>query len=308
MAEWKHPMHVFITGGTGYLGSVLVEHLIAAGHEVGALARSDASAARLTDAGAVPVLGSLTDLDLLTGAARAADAVIHAAVDYSPSDEAAATELAAVSALVTGAGASGHETPVVYTSTGLVYGFDAEHDSSEDAALPEVSAQPVKVAAERIVLEAAGIRGMVFRAGLIFGRGGSGLLTGLIGAATANGVSAYIGDGANSWLPIHVDDLAALYVAAIAGPVPGVFNAVGDIRFSFRELADAIGDLAGVPSVSVPLATAESSFGPAARIMTTTSRLTAAKARATFGWMPTPLSLIEDVRAGSYRRAAPARS
>jgi nucleoside-diphosphate-sugar epimerase len=205
-----------------------------------------------------------------------------------------------VTALVAGASRSGTNKPVVYTSTGLVYGFEPDQDATEDATLPAVSAQPVKVAAERLVLDAPAIAGMVFRAGLIFGRGGTGLVTGLIGAATANGASSYIGDGDNTWLPVHVDDLAALYVTAIGRPVPGVFNAVGTVRFSFRELAEAIGDLTGTPVASVPLAAAEGAFGPAARIMTTTSRLNATKARAAFGWVASERSLIEDVRAGSY--------
>jgi nucleoside-diphosphate-sugar epimerase len=293
-------MNVFITGGTGYLGSVLVEHLIAAGHEVTALARSEESARALTVAGATPLRGSLADTDILKQASRLADAVVHAAVDYSPSEEAVATELAAVAALTEGAGESGKNTTVVYTSTGLVYGFEPDQDSTEDAALPAVSAQPVKVAAERLVLDAPGITGMVFRAGLIFGRGGTGLVTGLIGSAATNGVATYIGDGENSWLPVHVDDLAALYITAIGRPTPGIFNAVGNVRFTFRELAEAIGELTGTPTASVPAATAEAAFGPAARMLTTTSRLDSAKARATFGWEPSDRSLTDDVRAGSY--------
>lgn len=293
-------MKVFITGGTGYLGSVLVEHLIDAGHEVTALARSATSEQRLTAAGATPVPGSLTDTAILTQAAGEADAVIHAAVDYAQTDEAAQTELGAVTALLAGAGAAGAGKPVIYTSTGLVYGFQADQDSSEDAELPEVSAQPVKVAAERLVLDATGTTSIVVRAGLIFGRGGTGLVTGLIAAAKANGVSSYIDDGSNTWRPVHVDDLAELYVRALANPVGGIFNAVGNVPFSFRELAEAIGQLTGTPAVSVPFAVAEQAFGPSARVLTTTSRLLSTKARLTFGWAPSDRSLIDDVRDGSY--------
>ena len=301
-------MKIFITGGTGYLGSVLVEHLIGAGHEVAALARSTASAQRLTEAGATPVLGSLADTAILTRAAGEADAVIHAAVDYSMSEESTRTELAAVTALVAGAGSAGTGKPVIYTSTGLVYGFDAGQDSSEDTVLPEASAQPVKVAAERIVLDAAGTTSIVVRAGLIFGRGGTGLVTGLIESAATNGVATYIDEGSNSWLPVHVDDLADLYVRAISAPVAGIFNAVGDIRFSFRDLAEAIGDLTGTPAVSVPFAAAEQALGPAARVLTTTSGLVSTKARETFGWTPSNRSLIDDVRHGSYVALASAHA
>ncbi|GAA5168452.1 MULTISPECIES: NAD-dependent epimerase/dehydratase family protein [Amycolatopsis] len=297
-------MKVFITGGTGYLGTVLVEHLVKAGHDVAGLARSDAGATRLHEAGATPVAGSLSDTAVLEGAAAAADAVVHAAVDYAMTDESAAVELAAVKALVAGAASGTVPKPFIFTSTALVYGFEDDRDTSEDAVLPEVSAQPVKVAAERIVRGEAGISGIVFRAGLVFGRGGSPVVTGLIQSAQHTGTSIYVGHGENAWTPVHVDDLADLYVAAIERPVSGVYNVAGTVPFTFRALAGAIGDLTGKPVASVPLEVAEQNFGPAARILTTTSRLDAAKARDTFGWSPAPRSLIDDVRSGSYAEAA----
>jgi nucleoside-diphosphate-sugar epimerase len=256
---------------------------------------------------------------VLRTAAASADAVVYAASDYAPTAQSTEDELAAVRAVTAGAaepaaaaeangtngtpgtpGTTGTSPkPVVYTSTGLVYGFDPT-DVTEDAVLPEVSAQPVKAQAERIVLGAPGITGIAVRAGLVFGRGGTGLVTGLIDAAVANGAATYIGDGANAWYPVHVDDLADLYVRAIEHPVAGVVNAVGSVPFTFRELAEAIGDLTSTPSVSVPLEVAEAQMGPAVRTLTTSTHLLATKARATYDWHPSERSLVEDVRNGSY--------
>lgn len=300
-------MKVFITGGTGYVGSVLVERLLSAGHEVTGLSRSETSARALERAGATPVAGSLDDTGVLYAAAASADVVIHAAVDYTMSEKSTATELAAVSALTAGAGAAGTGKAVLYTSTGLVYGFEPDRDASEDAELPEVSAQPVKAQAERIVLDASGITPIVFRAGMVFGRGGSGLVTGLIRSAVDNGAATYIGDGDNTWVPIHVDDLADLYIRAIGRPSAGVFNAVGTVPFTFRALAEAIGALTGKPAVSIPLSVAEANLGAAVRVLTTSSRLVATKARETFGWSPSLRSLIDDVRDGSYETAVEER-
>jgi nucleoside-diphosphate-sugar epimerase len=301
-------MKVFITGGTGYLGSVLVEHLIEAGHEVAALARSETSAQRLLDAGATPVSGALSDTATLGREAAAADAVIHAAVDYSMTEETNRTELDAVSVLTAGAGAAGTGKPVIFTSTGLVYGFAPDRNQAEDAELPETSAQPVKVAAERIVGGVDGITGIVIRAGLIFGRGGSGLVTGLIQSATATGVASYIDEGTNSWMPIHVDDLADLYVKAIEQPVAGIFNAAGTVPFTFRELAEAIAELTGASPTSIPFSIAAERFGPSVHVLTSTGALVATKARTTFGWEPSARSLVEDVRTGSYANRAEAAS
>lgn len=293
-------MNVFITGGTGYLGSVIVERFVAAGHTVTALARSERSAVALTAAGAEPVRGSLDDTAVLATAAEAADAVVHAAVDYSGTEAAVATELAAVAALLDGAGRAGRNAPFLYTSTGLVYGFDPAQDRSEDAELPEASAQPVKVAAERLVLDAPGVTPIVIRAGLVYGRGGSGLVTGLLDAARAQGVATYIGDGANNWTPVHVDDLADLFLAAVERPAAGVYNAVGDVPFTFGALAEAIAANTGATPTSITAEAAVAAMGPAAQVLATSAETAATKAKRVFGWAPSRVSLLDDVRSGSY--------
>ncbi|MDM7856580.1 NAD-dependent epimerase/dehydratase family protein [Cellulomonas alba] len=302
-------MQVFVTGGTGYVGGVLVEHLLAAGHDVRALARSEHAAQALAAAGAAPVRGSLADLDVLRDAAANADAVVHAAVEQPGAPDATEAELRAVAALVAGAASSGGDAgrtaaPVVYTSTALVYGFDPAQDTSEDAALPQISAQPFKAAAERLVLESAGITPIVLRPGLVHGRGGSGLVRSLVEGAAVARVAAYVDSGENAWSAVHVDDLAALYVTAVERPVAGVFNVAEGAHFTFRELAEAIADLTGTVAASVPLAVAEQRMGPLARVLATTSRLSAERAREAFGWRPAGPMLLDDVRAGSYRAAA----
>ena len=236
-------MQILITGGTGYLGSVLVEHFVAAGHEVVALTRFPESAAKTTEAGAFPLLGNLTDTALLEKAAAETDAVVHTAVDYFGGEDAIRAEAAAVEALTRGAGAAGTGKPFLYTSTNLVYGLDPTHSRDEDAELPEPGLQPFKLVGERLVREAAGLNSIIIRAGLVYGRGGSLLLTSLIGAATQSGAATYIDAGDNEWTPVHVDDLARLYLTALERPVAGTYNAAGPQQFTFRELAEAIAGL-----------------------------------------------------------------
>lgn len=296
-------MKIFLTGGTGYVGSVLLEHLIAEGHVVEALTRSAGGAARLIEAGATPVQGSLADADTLRAAAARADAVVHAAFDSTMSDDASATELVAVGALASGAGESGSGKPVLYTSTALVYGVDPDQDRHEDAQLPERSAQPVKAQAEQTLLAAPGIIPMVMRVALVHGRAGSGLLTALISHSVTTATTAYIDDGAQVWDAIDVDDLADLYVAALTQPRAGVYNAKGAHSFTQRELVEAISAVTHAQPVSLSAENAASALGPLGLILGAPGTLAGDKARRTFPWTPLRGSILDDIRYGSYRHA-----
>lgn len=104
-------MRVFVTGATGYIGTAIVRELQGAGHQVTGLARSDASAKALAEAGAAAHRGSLDDLASLRAGAAAADGVIHAAfTNVSPTTDFAAAcraDAAAITALGDGLAGSG---------------------------------------------------------------------------------------------------------------------------------------------------------------------------------------------------------
>ncbi|MER7544613.1 NAD-dependent epimerase/dehydratase family protein [Spirillospora sp. NPDC127506] len=286
-------MHIFMTGASGYLGGVVAEHLIKAGHEVSALARSDASEARVTALGAKAVRGDLTSVDALREAARSSDTVIHTAVDYM-NPRMREIEEAALDAFLAAA------RPLIYTSTGLVYPDTGGEPVTEDTPTdPETSPQPWKVLGERQALQAE--NATVIRAALIYGRGGSGLLEGMFASARQNGVTVYVEDGANEWSSVHVDDLASLYAAAAARPSGRtIINAASRTRTPMRDIAAAVADTAGAEAISLTRTEARDLLGPFADVLTRSSPLDPTRAETNYDWRPTAPPLLTDLRTGSY--------
>lgn len=291
-------MRIFLTGASGYLGGVLTEHLIASGHRVSALARSHAARDRVTELGAEAVPGSLTDTETLHHAAAGADAVVHAAVDFT--DPAMReVEQPALAAMLAGLKPG---SPFVYTSTGLVYPDGLGRTVDEDTSVaPEHSPQPYKVLGEQQALAADGPAVTVIRAALIYGRGGSGLLQGMIANARKAGVATYIGTGGNEWSSVHVDDLARLYVAALTRAERRlVVNAASRSRTTMRQIAEAVAHITGARAQSISVEQAQRMLGPAAGVLTRSSPLDSSRAERLFGWKPAEPALLDELRTGSY--------
>lgn len=215
-------MKVFLTGATGYIGSVVAEKLQLAGHHVTGLSRSGASAATLNSRGIQVIRGDLRDTVVLTDAARAADGVINAAFDFNPQDfpATAALEQQVVTTLVDALEGSGK--PLIFTSGTGMLGDTGNVIFDEETTLlvPEGDAGWAtrgRLRNEGAVLGASGIRGMVLRAPHVYGRSdGHNLITALRAAGRATGAVPYaMGSGQNQWSFVHVDDLADLYVLAL---------------------------------------------------------------------------------------------
>jgi nucleoside-diphosphate-sugar epimerase len=285
-------MPVFVTGGTGYIGSAVVRELRRRTHVVRALARSDAAAAKLHALGAEPVRGEMRDLDVLRTEAAGADAVVHCAVEYS--NEGVAVDHAAVTALLEGLRPA---RAFVFTSGAWVYGTRGDAVVGEDAPVAPLDLVAWRPAHERLVLAQDGkIRAVVIRPGVVYGDGG-GIPGGMV-ADAAKGVLRIVGDGANRWPTVRHDALAELYGAAVDKRIAhGIYNAQRGASVPYIEIAHAASRAAGGDGrvTQLALGEARAGMGPYADALACDLQLDSGKAARELGWEPHRPTLLEEL-------------
>lgn len=288
-------MRVFVTGGTGTIGSAVVPELIAGGHTVLALARSGSSERALKSAGAEVLRGGIADLGILRAGAAQSDGVISLAFSPgygSPEGLAAAIaeESAAVAAL--GEALAGSGRPVVTVSgTPWVAGRAA----TEEDPLPlegPVAGRARSVSA-LLDLSSRGVRASAVRMPRTVHNQGKGGFAGLLTErARRTGVVGYPGDGAQRWPAVHALDAAVLFRLALeSAPAGTAWHAVADEGDAVRDIAAVIGRRLGLPAASVPAET----FGPFGPIFAMDQPASAARTREALGWQPAHPSLLDDL-------------
>jgi nucleoside-diphosphate-sugar epimerase len=299
-------MSVFVTGASGWIGSAVVPELIGEGHQVTGLARSDASAAALTAAGAEVLRGSLDDLDRLRAGAAASDGVIHLAYihDFSDIEGAARADRQAIETI--GAALEGSGRPLVIASgTGVTPGRVATERSFPDPG----SAMAGRQANAQATLDLAsrGVRSSVLRLPpTVHGAGDHGFMARLVGIAREQGVSGYVGDGSNRWPAVHQRDAAVLFRLAVEkAPAGSVLHAIADEGVPARAIAEAIGRHLGLPVVSIPPEQADGHFGWLGRFFALDVPASSALTRELLGWRPAQPGLIEDLDQGHYFGTTP---
>lgn len=304
-------MRVFVTGASGWIGSAVVPELIGAGHQVVGLARSDASAAALTAAGADVRRGTVDDLDVLRSAAAASDGVIHLAfkhdIAFSGDFQGAAdADRRAVEAF--GEALAGSGRPFVLASgiLGLTPGRVAtEEDTGPRLSLEHLGTGPrtrLDTAQLTLALASRDVRSSVVRLPpTVHGEGDHGFMAALIGIARAKGVSGHVGDGANRWPAGHRSDAARLFRLALEkAPAGSVLHATADEGVPIRTVAEVIGRHLDVPVAAVPPEATAEHFGWLAGFIGLDSPASSLRTRELLGWQPTGPGLIDDLDKGHY--------
>jgi nucleoside-diphosphate-sugar epimerase len=292
-------MRIFVTGATGFIGSAVVQELIDAGHQVVGLARSDAGAKLLIDAGAKVHRGDVEDLDSLRRGAAASDAVIHTAFvhDFARFKEVCEIDRRAIEAL--GVALAGTDRLLIVSSGTAVALTPGRLTTEEDAPNSPVP----RIASEEAAAAAAtkGVRVSVMRLSQVHDPVKQGLVTYLIAVAREKGISAYVGDGFNRWPAVHRLDAAHLYRLALErGSAGSRYNAVAEEGVPVREMAEAIGRGLKVPVVSKSPEEAGEHFGWLAHFVTSDIPASSALTRQSLGWRPTGPRLIDDLKAMKY--------
>ncbi|MEP7211358.1 MAG: SDR family oxidoreductase [Alphaproteobacteria bacterium] len=285
-------MRVFITGGAGFIGSAVVSELIANGHKVTGLARSEANETSLKSAGADIHRGSIDNLDSLRSGAAAADGVIHCAFNHDFSQFAANAEEDRRALEVMAETLAGSNRPLISTSglLGVAPGALATENDPANAMSPRRSESVLDAAAR-------GVRAMTIRLPPNTHEGANGgFAPYVIAAARQHGVSAYVGDGRNRWPAAHRRDAASLYRLALEKGVAGArYHALGDEGIAFRDLADVIGKRLNLPVASKTAEEAPAHFGFLGGFAGLDAPASAALTREQLGWKPTHPGLIADL-------------
>lgn len=286
-------MKVFVTGASGFIGSAVVQELIAAGHQVTGLARSEESATAIRQAGAEVVSGGLEDLDILKQGASLADGIIHTAFihDFSRYDKAGAIDETAIRTMSEAVKES--RKPIVVTAgllgQPLINGFITE-ESLADNSLRKSESTALALAEEGSNISVIRLPPSVHD------KGDKGFVPFIIAQARKNGVSAYPADEKN-WSAVHrLDAARAFRLAMEKGARGAVYNTVGDSSIPLREIAALIGEKLNLPVQAVSEEELANHFEWLSRFMAFEGSATGTRTRKALNWEPVHPGLLEDMK------------
>lgn len=293
-------MRVFVTGATGFVGTHVVKELIAGGHKVLGLARSEAGAQALAATGAEVQRGTLDDLASLQAGAASTDAVIHLAFihDFSRFRENCEIDRKAIEAL--GSVLAGSDRPLIVTAG--TAGLSGPNEvATEDHEVPPHF--PFPRVSEQTALALKGVSAAVMRLPQVHDTVKQGLVTYLVATAREKGVSAYVDAGSNRWAAAHISDVARLYRLALEKHEAGArYHAVAEAGVPMRDIAESVGRGLKVSVVSLSPEKAAAHFGWLSGFAGADLVASSEKTRRKLGWNPTGPGLLADLDDMDYSR------
>lgn len=298
-------MKVFVTGGTGAIGRPTLPLLVAAGHDVTAVARSAEKRAQVDAAGAASVEVDLFDPGAVERAVDGHDAVVNLATNIPPvtrATRASAWEVndrlrREASRNLVDAALEGGASRIVQESITFSYPDSGDRWIDAESATPAPSAVVASALEAEANVErftAAGRAGVVLRFGTFYGPGLHHTTTFLRWAR--RGVVYSGGDPDGYMSSIHVDDAAAAVVAALDAP-PGVYDVVDDEPVTRREHAAILAQAAGRSRYVVAPGRLARVGGRTIEAILRSQRVSNRRFREATGWQPRWRSVREGLPA-----------
>lgn len=289
-------MRIFLTGATGFIGSRLVSVLLAGGHQVVGLVRSEEAVRQLADRGATAQRGTLEDPQAWLAGIDQCDAVIHTAFDHDFSRFAENCEKDRRVIRAIGSVLQGSQRPLLITS-GTGMGDDGSGQPALEQNFNPAHPNPrVASELEGSQLLASEIDVRVVRLPQVHNTERQGLISYYIALAREKGAAAYIGEGENAWCAAHVDDVAGLYVKVLEqGECGKRYHAVAEESIASRLIAETVATGLDIPAVSLKSEQAVEHFGWFAAFATMDLRASGAWTRQQLNWQPKGPGLIADL-------------
>lgn len=299
-------MKIFLTGASGYVGSVVAEKLKGKGYKVSALARNEVSEAKLRGKNIEAVRGELQNFDVLKAEAREADAVIHTAFSHNFDDYDDAVKLDREVIKTFGEALADSNKPLIVTSSSAVLGDTRNNEADEDYPFGETSSRKFRGEAERdvIQLSSKGIRSIVLRLPLfVYGRAGSSFVPFVINQAKKENSANYASSGEQRVSAVHVEDAADLYLLALETSTAKHLYNVSAETVSMKEINESVARLLDIKAKSISAEKAQAQFGKMFEFLSINNQLDATKAKGNLKWSPADYrSILDEIENGSYRK------
>ena len=291
-------MRVFILGGTGVIGSAVVRELIARGHEVFGLARSQASAARLDQCGARPIFGDIASPERWMADLPHIDAVVHAACDFNT--DMGAIDRHLLDLLLPALAAQPHKVRFITTGGCWLYGVTGDVVATEETAFRPLPAFAWMVPHLRRVLTSSDVDGIVIHPAMVYAAGG-GVFRRFAREAIEREAIRVVADDTVLWPLVHSEDLATLYALALErAPARSSYIGSAIDGFPVGRIARAFAARRGTRHQQPQIVSADAiaaELGEWARGYALGQRLSGAKAQRELGWRPRHLDPETEIAA-----------